>query len=179
MEMVWFSGIYPSPEAVEEKARVVSVSTEPVDVDPLGELRSATLTLRGRCLRASEKLIQVESMSSMEKMIRGVQDHEQPLEDTRGLVLKRGDGRGRMREILSIIPPYEWYFDSSLDDRLVKDILLMEIATNHMWSASLAFSRIGPDRPDTFERVGMATIKLSKLAGSFEEWGEEITLTIV
>jgi len=55
----------------------------------------------------------------------------------------------------------------------------MEIAKDEKWSALLAFSAVGSERPDTFERVGIATIQTSLLKNAFQEWGEDMTLTII
>jgi hypothetical protein len=177
-EMFWFANPpRRSMDTFKEKADVISVSTIPVGSDPLGEISSGTLKLKGRCLHAAEKLILVEAMDLMEKAIRGISDLEQPYCHSRGLSLQRTDDE--TSEILNITPPYGWHYDCSPNDDLIQNILLMEIVNDETWSASLALSPVDSERPDTFERVGMATIQQSLLKDAFQEWGEDMTLTII
>ena len=162
---------------LEERASVVSVSTISVGCDPFGQINLGTLRLRGRCMHAAERLVLTEAMDLMELSVRGISQEEQPCRHERGLFLKRTDGK--TTEILTITPPYEWHYDCLGDDKMYTDILLMETANDETWSASLAFSALGSERPDTFERVGMATIQTSLLKNAFQEWGEDMTLTIL
>lgn len=186
----WYTDMILSEHKMKDKAHAASITTTPVSDDPLGEISSGTLQLKGKCIRAAENMIDERAGMIFCTGSDGRRDGSQARELMRNLSLYPKGHEDHAT--LNIKPCDSWAYDGLDTDAPIPDILLMEVLGNVYLTGTpthvifLAFAPVGPDCPDIFERVGSGFTLYYDREGVienhediFEEWGEEMTLTIV